>query len=230
MKITSFDNTAVEEYINSLKQKETENIRSLQIENDRNDVLITVLKVSIIPIALSLAVLILMAGVGSTRSFEQVKRNFLTIEDNSIATGNLMMDTEPLSMHILEQEDSKTDEILDVSELIKNLKKNKVQEFEVLNNSENTITDYVIFEHQILNIGNVAKFTIGKKYSDVNQTQPKTAWCYLTLKNNSGIRETVHLVKKENGKRNDFEISQKVYAKMKISNSKLRNLKSKCVI
>ena len=160
MKITSFDNTAVEEYINSLKLKETENIRSLQIANDRNDVLITVLKISIIPIALSLAILILMAGVSSTRSFEQVKRNFLTIEDNSIASDSLLLDTEPLSMHISEQEDSRVDEILDVSELIKNLKKNKIQEFEVLNNSENTITDYVIFEHQMLNIGNIALLSI----------------------------------------------------------------------
>ena len=74
--INNYDNSAVEEYVNSLTQRETENIRALKISNDRNHALIQMLKFCIFPLILSLAILIVMAGVSSTNSFEQIKRNF----------------------------------------------------------------------------------------------------------------------------------------------------------
>ena len=96
--------------------------------------------------------------------------------------------------------------------------------------SVNTISDYVIFNHQILQTGNIHKLTVGQKYLDINQNQPHTSWCYLTLKSNSGIRETVHLIKVEDGKRIDYQIGKNVFARMRVTEGKLKKIKSKCAI
>ena len=231
MKISNFDNSAVDEYIESLRQRETENTRSIKMANRKTDLLITVIKISIIPLVCSLSLLILFAGVSSLRSYEQIKRNFVTIEENSTIyeTSN----ESPQSQNIVTASEYQVtnDEILDVDALIANLKNQSMADIEVTRiNEENIITDYVIFNHQIIKTGNITKLTVGQKYSDINQTQPSTLWCYLTLQNTSGIRETVHLIKIDKGKRTDYEIGKTAYAKMGITKNKLKKIKLKCEI
>ena len=231
MKISNYDNSAVDEYINSLKQRESENTRSIQIANRKSDLLITVIKVSIIPLVFSLCLLMLFAGIGSSRSYEQIKRNFVTIEENSTVNNKNNLDPEPINIVTASKYPVKNDEILDVDALIANIKHQTTEDLDIKDiGSENTISDYVIFNHQILQTGNIHKLTVGQKYLDIKQNQPHTSWCYLTLKNNSGIRETVHLIKVEDGNRIDYEIGKNVFAKMRVTESKLKKIKSKCEI
>ena len=231
MKISNFDNSAVDEYINSLKQRESENTRAIQIANKKNDLLITVIKVSIIPLVFSLCLLMLFAGIGSSRSYEQIKRNIVTIEENSTINDKNKLDPEPINIVTASEYPVENEEILDVDALIANIKHQSTEDLDIKNiSSETTISDYVIFNHQILQTGNIQKLTVGQKYLDINQNHPHTSWCYLTLKNNSGIRETVHLIKVEDGKRIDYQIGKNVFAKMRVTEGKLQKIKSKCAI
>tara|TARA_B100001059_G_C17810291_1_gene571837 strand:+ start:1609 stop:2295 length:687 start_codon:yes stop_codon:yes gene_type:complete len=228
MKISNYDNSAVDEYINSLKQRESENTRSIQIANRKSDLLITVIKVSIIPLVFSLCLLMLFVGIGSSRSYEQIKRNFVTIEENSIKSN---LDPEPINVVTASKYPVENEEILDVNALIADIKHQSTEDLDIKNiGSETTISDYVIFKHQILQTGNIQKLTVGQKYLDINQNQPHTTWCYLTLKNNSGIRETVHLIKIEDGNRIDYQVGKNVLTKMRVTEGKLKKIKSKCAI
>jgi len=229
--INNYDNSAVEEYVNSLTQRETENIRALKISNDRNHALIQMLKFCIFPLILSLAILIVMAGVSSTNSFEQIKRNYVTIKESSTVNNQTREESVPVFSENPKESFQEKDQIFDIEALLKKVKKEGINN--IINEKkvdEQSITDYVIFSHEILNLGNINKLTVGNKYSDISKETPKLSWCYLTLSSNKGVRETVHLLRKEGKDRNVYQISTSVRKRMNISKTKLNELRSKCGI
>ena len=93
------------------------------------------------------------------------------------------------------------------------------------------VTNYVIFTHHDVSVGNVDKLTIGEQFPHEDATNYEKAWCYVGLSSSSKISETFYLIYDAGTpNRTENEISQDVLDILGMSYSQAQELKELCGI
>ncbi len=221
---TPIDNRLVDSYIDQQVKFKQEVIRKKELANDRVHAGNRALIIVALGIAIGLAIYLALSGVGNAQSFEQTKKNinttYTSIEGHDTDSVDANSNIEVIS----------EDELIDVDSLI-----NEGNKFKDINKStpvpdQNVVRDYVIFDSQTINEGNVNSLWVGRKYIDENTAEASSLWCYAALNSSSGIGEQVTLVNIENGKRTAINFTSNILNRMGISLTRANQLVKKCGI
>lgn len=217
--INTYDNTAVESYIHEQLKIQAEETRKVQLANDRQDVFNKAIKFGAIAIALGLLIYIALSGVGNALSFEQIKRSISSVEDSE--NTEVIANASELS----------EDRILDVEAIINEGREEPKFPGENLPEAKgDVVTNYVIFEEQDIEIGNINELIVGRQYPESGAQVFDEAWCYVNLDTPGETSESLYLVNVSNNDRQVADISGDALYKLGVTQEQAIQLRGLCGI
>lgn len=217
--INTYDNTAVESYIHEQLKIQAEETRKVQLANDRQDVFNKAIKFGAIAIALGLLIYIALSGVGNALSFEQIKRSISSVEGSE--NTEVIANASELS----------EDRILDVEAIINEGREEPKFPGENLPEAKgDVVTNYVIFEEQDIEIGNINELIVGRQYHESGAQVFDEAWCYVNLDTPGETSESLYLVNVSNNDRQVADISGDALYKLGVTQEQAIQLRGLCGI
>ena len=213
--IATFDNSAVDSYMNEQIKRESERTRTQALKNDKSHAINQGLKWSLISLGLGIAIFIGLSGIGNALSFKQVKENITsTFSENS-------------NSGVPSKEGLVGDDVLlDVDALLE-----EASNFPNVEDSEITesVRNYVIFDKFEINLGNVTTLWVGRNYPDPDSPSDNQ-WCYVDIRSSTEADINFYFIKVNAGARTENEINEDALSILGLTYDQAINLRNKCDI
>ena len=213
--IATFDNSAVDSYMNEQIKRESEKTRTQALKNDKSHAINQGLKWSLISLGLGIAIFIGLSGIGNALSFKQVKENITsTFSENS-------------NSGVPSKEGLVGDDVLlDVDALLE-----EASNFPNVEDSEITesVRNYVIFDKFEINLGNVTTLWVGRNYPDPDSPSDNQ-WCYVDIRSSTEADINFYFIKVNAGARTENEINEDALSILGLTYDQAINLRNKCDI
>tara|TARA_Y100000748_G_C15479498_1_gene482178 strand:- start:933 stop:1577 length:645 start_codon:yes stop_codon:yes gene_type:complete len=213
--IATFDNSAVDSYMNEQIKRESEKTRTQALKNDKSHAINQGLKWSLISLGLGIAIFIGLSGIGNALSFKQVKENITsTFSENS-------------NSGVPSKEGLVGDDVLlDVDALLE-----EASNFPNVEDPEITesVRNYVIFDKFEINLGNVTTLWVGRNYPDPDSPSDNQ-WCYVDIRSSTEADINFYFIKVNAGARTENEINEDALSILGLTYDQAINLRNKCGI
>ena len=213
--IATFDNSAVDSYMNEQIKRESEKTRTQALKNDKSHAINQGLKWSLISLGLGIAIFIGLSGIGNALSFKQVKENITsTFSENS---NNAVPSKEGLVGD---------DALLDVDALLE-----EASNFPNVENAEtiDSVRNYVIFDKFNISLGNVTLLWVGRNYPDAESASDRQ-WCYADISSDSEADLIFSFISIEENNRTENKINNEALNILGLTYDQAINLRNKCGI
>tara|TARA_E500000081_G_C6078504_1_gene326558 strand:+ start:325 stop:972 length:648 start_codon:yes stop_codon:yes gene_type:complete len=214
--IKAYDNQLVDNYIAEQIKLQSESTRKIQLENDKKQSWNSISKFSLIALAIGIALYVALSGIGNALSFEQIKKNFSYFNEG-------------LENQSYINDEVSDDVLLDVEALLSEKSAETISNLPEETGS--VVTNYVIFTHHDVSVGNVDQLTVGEQFPHEDASNYEKAWCYVELSTSSKISETFYFIYDAGTPdRTETDINQEVLDILGISFTQAQELKGLCGI
>ena len=204
----SFDNSAIESYLNEYSKREAEKTRSLNIKNSRKEIPVKLAKI------LGLAVLVTCIGLAIKLGLSFHSQH--TIKNISDGVSFI--------------QEEKKDKTINIEKILNDSEKSK--KFNDFVNSENKnnkiLRNYYIFDHIKVDYGAIEEVVIGRHFDNEN-SEPLSTYCYVDSFT-EGFKKTFYLINIDEKGREEAEITKKMIEASNFSREDLLNAQSRCGI
>lgn len=252
------DTSLLDSYLSEKVKRDAEHTRGIRVENDRKHAFNNAIKFGAIILAVGIALYIALSGIGNALSFEQVKKNITTYDQNingipmqdSQTPGDELIDIEGLLNHESEGTQNseeienssdgsgtgrENDEFWGESENSSSDDTDEIIDEEFGENLENRIQadpirNYVMFEKYEIELGNIYMLTIGRNFPEPGAS-PDEMWCYVDINvANETINDRLTLIVVRSDERTIYPISEELLQLMNISLKQLEEVRTQCGI
>lgn len=213
--IATFDNSAVDSYMNEQIKRESEKTRTQALKNDKSHAINQGLKWSLISLGLGIAIFMGLSGIGNALSFKQVKENITsTFSENSnndvpskkgLAGDDVLLDV---------------DALLEEASNFPNVMDTKITE---------SVRNYVIFDKFEINLGNVTTLWVGRNYPDPDSPSDNQ-WCYVDIGSSTEADINFYFISVNTDTRTENEINEDALSILGLTYDQAINLRNKCGI
>ena len=213
MKNSAYDASAVDTYINELNSREAEITRSMRIQNFKREVPAKVFLWCGYAVPIIILILILGFAINKALSFERIEK---TVIENS--THDLTNQADSFS----------TDQVIDVDKILSEEPTfppkvgNEVPEKDVVRN-------YVIFDNIPFSGEIIKQVVVGREYESPGSPS-KSSWCYVDKATYTGIKPTIYLVRIEEDKRIQTNLTQEMADNFGVPLTELKKAQNRCNI
>lgn len=254
------DTSLLDSYLSEKVKRDAEHTRGIRVENDRKHAFNNAIKFGAIILAVGIALYIALSGIGNALSFEQVKKNITTYDQNingvpmqdSQTPGDELIDIEGLLNH--ESEGTQNSEEIEnssdgsgngtgrenadfwgESENSSSDENDEIIDEEVGENLENRIQadpirNYVMFERYEIELGNIYNLMVGRNFPEPGES-PDEMWCYVDLVvADETVNDTVELISVRDNERTINPISEELLQLMNINLKQLEEVRTQCGI
>ena len=249
------DTSLLDSYLSEKVKRDAEHTRGIRVENDRKHAFNNAIKFGAIILAVGIALYIALSGIGNALSFEQVKKNITTYDQNingvpmqdSQTPGDELIDIEGLLNHESEgtqnSEDSENssggsgsgtgsenDDFWGESENSSSDTADEIIEEKLEENQNDRIRNYVIFDTYDIEIGNIYALEIGRSFPKPGSS-PNELWCYVRVNDVSDTdKDLIRLINVNDERRFIYPISNDVMDLMNINSNQLEEVRAQCGI